>query len=140
MMYVTDDERPVHVSKSIKEYAENYIRPLHLLITTGGRQHSLHSDITESIKHGVRIHFVNVITGVASSPVPATVSNGNGGRRVENACAAFGELISFTPIGYKEAETALNADDWFDAIVDDVSRVAINECRRRMPICHRFPV
>ncbi len=140
MMYVTDDERPVHVSRSIKEYAENYIRPLHLLITTGGRQHSLHSDITESIKHGVRIHFVNVITGVASSPVPATVSDGNGGRRVENACAAFGELISFTPIGYKEAETALNADDWFDAIVDDVSRVAINECRKRMPIKYRFPV
>ena len=140
MMYVADDERPVFVSKSVKEYAENYIRPLHLLITTGGRQHSLHSDITESIKHGVRIHFVNVISGVSSIPVPATVSNGNGGRKVENACAAFGELISFTPIGYNEAATVLDADDWFDAIVQDVSGVAINECRRRMPIAHRFPV
>jgi hypothetical protein len=140
MMYVIDDERPVYVSKSVEEYAENYIRPLHLLITTGGRQHSLHSDITESIKHGVRIHFVNVISGVASVPVPATVSNGNGGRKVENACAAFGELISFTPIGYREAETTFDADDWFEAIVVDVSSVAINECRRRMPVTHRFPV
>ncbi len=140
MFYVIDDDRPVHVSKSIKEYAENYIRPLHLLITTGGRQHSLHSDITECIKHGVRIHFVNIISGVAAVPVPATVSNGNGSRRVENACAAFGELISFTPIGHKGAETDLDVDDWFDAIVDDVSGVAINECRRRMPVSHRFQV
>lgn len=139
MLYVTDDERPVYVSKSIEEYAENYIRPLHLLITTGGRQHSLHSDITECIRNSVRIHFVNVISGVASIPVPATVSNGDGTRRVENACAAFGELISFTPIGYTEAETSLHTDDWFDGIVDDVSRVAINECRRRMPVQHRFP-
>lgn len=139
MFYVTDDERRVYVSKSIKEYAENYIRPLHLLITTGGRQHSLHNDVIEGIKHGVRIHFVNVISGVAEIPVPATVSNGDGTRRVENACAAIGEIFSFSPNGAQEGKTTFPQSDWFDVFVNDVSCVAINECRERMPVAHRFP-
>ena len=87
MMYVKDDKRAVFVSASKHDYAENYIQPLHLLITTGGREHALQHDVFAACVYGVRIHFVDMLSAVATVPIPATVPGVDGTRKVENACA-----------------------------------------------------
>lgn len=138
MMYVKDDTRAVYVAESKNAYAESYIQPLHLLITTGGRAHALQHDVFAACVYGVRIHFVDMLSAVAQVPVPATVDQEDGSRKVENACAAFGSYISFSASKVVQSDNTPPGGDWFDALVADVQSVATEVCRSRVSVGRRF--
>jgi hypothetical protein len=132
MLYVKDDDIPVYVAPDIDTYADAYIRCLDLLLTTGGREHALQHDILAACKYGKRIHFVDVLSVLSrTGGVPATVSDGNGGYRVDNAAAAFGRYISFFSSDMAIAEMPRGGDKW-DAVFNNVRSVATAVCRSKM--------
>ena len=138
MMYVKDDDVPVYVAKTIDEYADAYIRSLDLLIATGGRDHALKHDIAASCIYNKRIHFIDVLNSLSSTGgVPATISDGKGGYKVDNAAAAFGRNISFFSREDAVANMPNSGDKW-DAIFANVNSVAIEVCRAKMSPARKF--
>jgi hypothetical protein len=138
MMYVKDDDIPVYVAKTIADYADFYIRSLDLLIATGGRAHALTHDISASCVYNKRIHFIDVLNSLSSTGgVPATISDGKGGYKVDNAAAAFGRNISFFSRDDAVANMPNSGDKW-DAIFANVNSVAVEVCRQKMSPARKF--
>ncbi|MDO8598932.1 MAG: hypothetical protein Q7S02_02390 [bacterium] len=138
MLWVHDDDLPVYVAESKDAYADRYIQKLDLLITTGGREHALQHDIFAACIYGKRIHFVDVLSMLSPvGTIPATIDDGKGGRRIENAAAAMGRNISF--FGVREAPTLAppGGDEW-DALFDDVASVATEVCRGKLSAERKF--
>lgn len=138
MLYVKDDDIPVFVAATKDEYADYFIRSLDLLIATGGREHALQHDVLAACIYGKRIHFIDVLNSLSSTGgVPATISDGKGGFRVDNAAAAFGRNISFFSRDDSLITTPPGGDRW-DAIFDNVASVATSVCRQKMSPSRKF--
>jgi hypothetical protein len=138
MLYVKDDDTPVFVANTISEYADYYIRSLDLLVSTGGRAHALNHDIMASCIYNKRIHFIDVLNSLSKTGgVPATISDGKGGFKVDNAAAAFGMNISFFSRDDALMHRSGSGDKW-DAIFSNVNSVAVEVCRGKMSAGRKF--
>lgn len=138
MLYVKDDDTPVFVAAMKDDYANYFIRSLDLLITTGGREHALQHDVLAACIYGKRIHFVDVLNSLSSTGgIPATIIDGKGGFKVDNAAAAFGRNISFFNRDDSVIATPEGGDRW-DAIFNNVLSVATGVCRQKMSPTRKF--
>jgi len=138
MLWVHDDDLPVYVAESKDAYADRYIRSLDLLVATGGREHALQHDISAACIYGKRIHFVDLLSMLSPvGTVPATIDDGKGGRRVENAAAAMGRNLSFFAVRKAPALAPPGGDEW-DALFDDVASVATEVCRGKLSPDRKF--
>ncbi|MBI2483140.1 hypothetical protein HYV74_03095 [Candidatus Uhrbacteria bacterium] len=138
MLWVHDDEFPVYVAESQEAYADRYIQSLDLLLATGGREQALKHDVAAACIYGRRIHFVDILSMLSPvGSVPATVDDGHGGRRVENAAAAFGRYVSFSDVRKTVAAPPPGGDIW-DALFADVAAVATEVCRGKMSPGRKF--
>lgn len=138
MLWVHDDDLPVYVAESKDAYADRYIRSLDLLIATGGREHALQHDIFAACIYGKRIHFVDLLSMLSPvGTIPATIDDGKGGRRVENAAAAMGRNLSFFAVRKTPAHAPPGGDEW-DALFDDVASVATEVCRCKLSPDRKF--
>jgi len=134
MLYVVDDHNPVFVANTKAEYANYYIKSLDLLISTGGRKQALEHDVSAACIYQKRIHFADVMNILSNGRVPATIVGEDGEIVIENAAAAFGSNISY--FSYNDAVTVSNTSnsgDRFEALFENIAKVATDVCRRRMP-------
>ena len=137
MLFAEDNDIPVYVAATQNEYADAYIRSLDLLINTGGRAQSLQHDILAACLYQKRIHFVDVMNLLSKNNIPATIIDADGRVQVENAPAAFGHNISFCSAYDAIQNIPADGDKW-NALFNNVSSVAVQVCRDRMPADKKF--
>lgn len=134
MLYVVDDNNPVFVANTKAEYANYYIKSLDLLVSTGGRKQALEHDVSAACIYQKRIHFADVMNILSNGRVPATIIGPDGEIIIENAAAAFGSNISY--FSFNDAisiSSTSNSGDKFEALFENIGKVALEVCRRRMP-------
>lgn len=136
MLYVKDDHIPVYVASNRDDYADDYIRSLDFLVSTGGREQALKHDIMAACLFQKRIHFVDVLNLLSNNNVPAVITE-NGETKIENAPAAFGINISSSNVKDVIAFTSPNGNRW-NTLFDNVSMNAIEVCRDKMPADKMF--
>lgn len=138
MLYVRDDPRDaVFVAPNSDAYADFYIKSLDFLVATGGRDQALKHDVIAACLAQVRIHFVDVLSRLSSSGVPAVVIDEHGEKKIENAPAAFGRMISFTDIRQVMINNPDEADGW-KGVFKNITNNAIEVCRPIMPAKNKF--
>lgn len=137
-LWVKDDEKAMYIAATTDEYADTFIRSLTLLISTGGREHALKHDVLAACLYGKRIHFLDVLSMLSSSgTVPATIVDGKGRRKVENAAAAFGRNLSFLTRDDAAVHAPPGGDKW-DAVFTNIKSVVKAIARETLSPARKF--
>src|SRR3989344_5556889 len=130
--YVKDGNGlPVYVAADQPDYSSRYVQSLDFLITTGGRQQALTSDLNAVFVHKKKIHVIDVLSILSPhGPVPAT-KEANGKVVVDNAAAAIVNSLTHYAIEGGSAVIKRGRDQW-PVILDDVCSVAAAVCRGKL--------
>jgi len=133
MLLVDDeDESPIYVAPTSDDYADAYVKPLDLLISTGGREQALRHDVYFSCLESKRILFVDVTNMIdpGNICVPATRIDEQGRIRIENAAAAMNRNVGI--IGYLASRiTSPDGGDQWDGIFNALTSEAVTLFRRK---------
>ena len=70
MWYVNDDDIPVYVARDKEAYGDRFVRHTDILLSVGGRDQSLISDITAAIKYGKCLITCPVMQAISSNGGP----------------------------------------------------------------------
>lgn len=90
MMYVEDDDVPVHVADTKAAYAEHFISSLDILIAANGREQAFRHDINAAFIHNKHVMPINVLRSISDrGGPPAFRPDGT----IEDAVAAFEKRV-----------------------------------------------
>ncbi len=86
MMYVEDDNVPVHVANTRMEYAEHFISSLDILVAANGREQAFRHDINAAFIRNKHVMPINVLRSISDRGGPPAFGPDG---KIEDAVAAF---------------------------------------------------
>ena len=122
MPWVCDDDVPVYVAKTQKDYAEAFISSLDMLIAANGRIQAFEMDMDAAFKKRKHVIPVNIIKSISTTGGPPAFGPAG---EIEDAVAAFYEQVHSVSM----LLNGIPVMD-FDTINKNAKEVTAQICRR----------
>ncbi|HBP00221.1 MAG: hypothetical protein UU48_C0006G0007 [Candidatus Uhrbacteria bacterium GW2011_GWF2_41_16] len=126
MFYVKDDDVPVYVAPTVREYSDAFVRSSDILIAANGRLQAYRMDIQAVFDYDKSFIPVNVLRLISTTGGPPAK---NAAGQIEDAVAHFEQRVHI--IGQRRLND-FGQDKWRAAILE-INDVMTNICRQILP-------